>query len=106
MTDILFIYVTCADREEAQKISTALVEGRLVACANVMVPHQSIYWWEGKVQSGEEVAVILKTCAELFDKVEAVIQELHSYDCPCIVALPVEKGYAPFLNWIEQETKL
>jgi periplasmic divalent cation tolerance protein len=101
----LFIYVTCRDEQEAQGLARALLEQRIVACANILTPHQSLYWWEGKIQSAPEAAVIFKTREDLFEKLEAAIKERHSYDCPCIVALPVEKGHAPFLQWIEAETQ-
>lgn len=100
----IIIYVTCGDRGEAEKISRTLVERRLVACANILQPHGAVYWWQGKVEAAEEVAVILKTPAEKFSEVEQAIKDLHSYDVPCIVAWPIERGYAPFLDWIEAET--
>jgi periplasmic divalent cation tolerance protein len=103
---MLFIYMTCATADEARAISTALLDQKLVACANIMSPHTALYRWEGKVQEGTEVAVILKTRTELFDQVKTRIVELHSYDCPCIVALPIEKGHEPFLQWIGTETEV
>ncbi len=74
-----------------------------MACANIMAPHQSVYWWDGKVEQGEEVAVIFKTREDLFEAVKDKIVELHSYDCPCVVAWPVTKGHAPYLEWVEGE---
>ena len=100
----LFVYITCADHAEAREIADAVVGQRLAACANILAPHESVYWWEGKVQQGQEVAVILKTRAELFEKLETAIKSLHSYDVPCIVALPIEKGHGAFLEWIQRET--
>ncbi len=101
----LFVYITCANKNEAHKIAKTVVEERLAACANIMLPHQSIYHWEGKVQEAEEVAVILKTTEAAFDKLQARVLELHSYECPCIVALPIDKGYSAYLKWIEGETR-
>ena len=105
MTAIM-IYMTASSREEASTIAKDLVEKRLVACANIFEPHSSVYWWEDKVEQAEEVAVIFKTWEELFEKVKEAILELHSYDCPCIVTLPVQQGYEPFLQWIEKETNI
>ena len=102
---MIMVYITCPDSEEAQKISRELVERRLVACANILPQMQSVYRWEGTVETGDEIAVIFKTRAELFDQVKEAIVELHSFECPCIVALPIEKGHAPFLEWIEAETQ-
>ncbi len=99
-----FVYITCKDATEGQKIASGVVSERLAACANVMAPHQSFYWWDGSIQTGQEVAVILKTREDLFDRLKARILELHSYDTPCIVALPIENGHAPFLKWIADET--
>ena len=102
---MIMIYATYASAEEAQKISKTLVEERLVACANIMPGHQSLYWWEGKVEEGQEVAVIYKTRAERFDEVKERILALHSYDVPCIVSWPIEQGHEAFLDWIGTETQ-
>ena len=104
MQDIM-IYMTASSADEAQRISRVLLEEKLVACANVFPAHTALYRWEEKVETAEEVAVIFKTRAEHFEKVEAKIRALHSYDVPCIVSWPIEQGHAPFLQWIEAETK-
>ncbi len=101
----LFLYITCPSRDEARKIAEALVEQRLVACANIMAAHESIYQWQGKIERADEVAVIFKTRADLFDHIKSAILKLHSYETPCIVALPIEKGHEPFLQWIQAETQ-
>jgi len=102
----IIIYTTCPNKEEAQKISKALVEERLVACANIMAPHEAVYRWEDKIEEAEEVAVIFKTRAELFEAAKDKIVELHSYDCPCVVSWPITKGHTPYLAWVAEETKL
>ncbi len=101
---LLFIYATFPSQEEARKIAGALVEQRLAACANIMAPHRAVYRWEGKVENAEETAVVFKTRADLFDRAREKILEMHSYDTPCIVAWPVERGHEAFLRWIEAET--
>jgi len=101
----IVIYVTCADSEEAQKIAGLLLEKDLIACANILQPHMAIYKWEGAVESGQEQAMILKTRADLFDEVEQAICAVHSYECPCIVAMPVIEGHDPFLQWINDQTE-
>ncbi|PIW25913.1 MAG: divalent-cation tolerance protein CutA [Rhodospirillales bacterium CG15_BIG_FIL_POST_REV_8_21_14_020_66_15] len=98
------IYMTAADTAEARRISEALVGERLIACANILGAMESVYWWQGKVTRGDEVAVILKTRAALVDAVIARAAELHSYDCPCLVVLDIGGGHAPFLDWISAET--
>lgn len=102
--NFIVIYVTCADAAEAEKISGTLLDARLIACANVLAPHTAHYNWKGKRERGSEVAVIMKTRAELFDKACDAILELHSYECPCIASWPLTAGHAPFLEWIAAET--
>ncbi|MEQ8227612.1 MAG: divalent-cation tolerance protein CutA [Rhodospirillales bacterium] len=98
------IYMTATDTDEAFRISEALVAENLIACANVLGAMQSVYRWEGAVQRGEEVAVLLKTREELVEQVLARAAALHSYDCPCLIVLDVTGGHAPFLGWIQTET--
>ena len=100
-----FVYVTTATVEEAGNIGKALVEARLAACANVIGAIQSYYWWEGAVQQDTEAALILKTRDDLVEALTSMVKELHSYDCPCVVALPIEGGNPEFLAWIDAETK-
>lgn len=100
----ILIYMTAADKVEAVKISQALLEEKLVACANIMAPHTALYRWESQVKRSEEVAVIFKTRADLFDRARDIITARHSYDCPCVVALPITDGHQPFLDWIAAET--
>ena len=101
----LFVYVTCKDDNEARHIAGHLLQEKLIACANIMAPHQSIYEWDRKIEDGTETAMILKTTSENFDNLKEAVCKLHSYDCPCIVALPIEKGHEPFLQWIEAQTR-
>ena len=105
VTDTIFVYVTFPDAASAQQTAQTVVTERLAACANILPGIQSFYWWEGKVDSATEVVFIAKTRRECFERLEARIQSLHPYKCPCIIALPIELGYAPYLNWIEQETR-
>ena len=102
--DTRLIYITVENTDEARAIGRALVDARLAACANVLGPMTSIYRWEGVVQEGEEAVLIAKTTASLVDALTAKVRELHSYDCPCVVALPVDGGNPAFLDWIVAET--
>ena len=97
--------MTAKSREEAETIARALVEQRLVACANVLGEIGSFYRWEGEVKAETEVAFIVKTRGSLVDQVVARVTELHSYSCPCVVALPIEGGNPDYLDWIEAETR-
>lgn len=102
---LLILYVTYPNLPLARDVSRILIESRLAACANIFPVHESLYWWEGQVQSAPEIAVIYKTANDKFEALRDKILELHPYDCPCIVALPIEKGHDAFLQWIEAETK-
>lgn len=101
----MFVYVTAGDTDEARRIGRAAVEARLAACANVLAGMRSIYWWEGKLTESEEAVLVLKTTEDRLEALIARVKDLHSYDCPCIEALPVTAGYQPFLDWVAQETQ-
>ena len=101
---VSFCYVTSGSREEALAIGRTVVEERLAACANVLDGVSSIYWWQGALEQASEAVLILKTRAELVERLTARIRELHSYDCPCVVALPIEGGNPAYLDWIAAET--
>lgn len=99
------LYITTAKVEEARRIGNALVEERLVACANIMPGLESIYWWQDNVVQDREVLLVVKTRAERVDAAIARIKALHSYTCPCIVALPIVAGNPDYLAWLEAETR-
>lgn len=103
--DTRLIYVTAPTHDEALALAQALVGERLAACANVLGAVTSVYWWDGKLNQDAEVALVLKTRAELVEALTARVRELHSYDCPCVVALPIDGGNPAFLSWIVAETK-
>jgi len=105
MTTPTMLYITAGSRDEALAIARALVEARLAACANVLPGVTSVYWWDGSVQEEDEVALIMKTRHDLVDEAVARVRELHSYDCPCVVSLPITGGNGDFLDWIAKETK-
>lgn len=102
--DCSLIYMTASDQEEAARIGRHLVEERLAACVNILGQSTSIYRWQGEVATDEEVAFIAKTRTELVGQLSARVSELHSYDCPCIVAVDLKNGSNEFLAWIERET--
>lgn len=98
------IYITTKDEEEAEKIGRALVEEKLAACVNIH-PIKSIYRWKGEIVEESETAMFVKTKAELVNEVIKRVKELHSYEVPCIVSLPIEEGYPDYLKWIKDSTK-
>jgi periplasmic divalent cation tolerance protein len=101
----LMAYVTTADADEARRIARALVEERLAACANILGQIESVYHWEGAVQFSGEAALLAKTTEACFDALVARVRELHSYDLPCIVAMPLTRGEAVFLSWIGEHVR-
>jgi periplasmic divalent cation tolerance protein len=102
--EILFVYVTSADEEEAARIARSAVESRLAACANILGGIRSIYRWEGRLEDGKETALILKTRRSQLDALTARIKAEHSYKCPCIVAWPIAGGNPAFLEWVKAQT--
>ncbi len=99
-----FVYITASDRDEARRLARALVENRLAACANIFDGMTSVYRWEGAVQESGEAVVVAKTREDLVPALTEAVTELHSYDCPCVVSLPLTGGSEEFLAWIAAET--
>lgn len=99
----LFVYVTTGSPAEAETIATAAIDARLAACANILPGMTSLYRWQGAVQKTAETVLILKTLDTHFTALEKLVRDKHSYDTPCIMALPVTKGNEDFLNWIAGE---
>ena len=99
------VYITAGSMDEARAIGKELVSSRLAACANIIEDMNSIYWWEGEVRDEREVIILAKTkellVPELIDKVKS----MHSYECPCIVSIPIIDGNSAFLDWIRKETR-
>jgi periplasmic divalent cation tolerance protein len=100
----VMLYVTARDREEATRIASTLVEERLIACGNVIDGMESIYWWNGKIETAKEAILIAKTDRRNVELVTARIVELHSYETPSVVALPIESGNSDYLTWVQRES--
>ena len=100
---ICWVYITAGDVDEARNIGRALVKARLAACINVFPEMESIYRWEGELQQDREVVLIAKTVAERFEALKHKVLELHSYECPCVIAMPVTHGYTPYIHWIREQ---
>lgn len=96
--------MTAPDPEVAERLATELVEARLAACANLVPGVTSIYWWEGAVERAQEVLLVLKTTGERLPELVKRAAELHPYDVPEVLALPVEVGHGPYLRWVADET--
>jgi len=104
MTNVLVVFVTVGNGDEAFTISRTLVEEKLVACVNIVPQIRSIYWWKEEVCDDQEVLLVMKTPTTMFDSLQNRVRELHSYEVPEIVALPVEKGLPDYLNWVVEST--
>ena len=100
----LMVYMTAADREEAGRIAAVLVQEELAACVNIWGQIDAVYRWQGEVQSATEVAFVAKTTRACLEALIARVRALHSYELPCIVALPLELGEAGFLAWIRENS--
>ena len=99
MTKTIVIFVTAGTTEDARKIGQTLVEEGKVACCNIVQPIESIFKWQGKLNIEREALMIMKTREELFDTVAKRIKELHSYEVPEIIAVPITQGAKSYLDW-------
>ncbi len=98
------VLMTAGSSEEATRLAGALVEERLVACVNIVGPIRSIYRWQGQVADEAEHLLVAKTRADLLPRLAERVRELHSYQVPEVLALPVSYGWPPYLEWVAAET--
>ena len=103
--DAIVIFCTVPNKDDAKKISNAIINENLAACVSTVDKVHSVFSWNGEVCSENEMLLIIKTRRDLFEKIEVVIRALHSYNVPEIIALPVIVGSDDYLGWIEHETK-
>jgi periplasmic divalent cation tolerance protein len=104
-SDLVVALSTAPDAEQAQRIGRALVEERLIACANLVPGLTSIYRWEGRVQVEGEVLMIMKTRRALVPRLKERLPQLHPYDVPELVVTPVVEGLDPYCRWVRGETE-
>ena len=102
MTPYRIVFITAGGEEEAVRIAKALVEQRLAACVNIIQPVRSIYRWEGKVCDEQELLLVAKTHMAQIAALMACVEELHSYEVPEVLAIPIESGFPPYLEWVEE----
>lgn len=103
-TPVLLTLCTCPDRETAEQIANALVTQGLAACVNLAPSVTSIYEWEGKLETAEEILLLIKTSKHRYTELEQAILSLHPYELPEIIAVPVEQGLPGYLNWVKKCT--
>ncbi len=104
MPEAILVMVTCADDAQAQAIADRLVEERLAACANIVGAVRSVFRWRGATDRASETLLLAKTRAELFEKLSQRVKELHSYEVPEIIALPIVAGSPDYIAWIMDST--
>jgi periplasmic divalent cation tolerance protein len=103
MTDYIQVMTTVEDRNDAEKIAKYLVEKRLAACVQVLGPLSSYFHWQGKLDMANEYLCLIKSRNDLFHELETVIKDMHPYEVPEILAVPIEKGSIEYLEWMAAE---
>jgi len=99
------VLVTVKDKREAHKIAGALIRNKLAACVNILGKVESIFWWQGKVDSVSEALLIIKSKKIKIPKIIKLVKSLHSYDLPEIISLPITSGFKPYLSWINDSIR-
>jgi periplasmic divalent cation tolerance protein len=105
MDRAVLVYTTYPSLVEAERAGRALVEGRLCACVNILPGMVSYYWWQGAIERGEEVVMIIKTRASLAEDVRASVRKMHSYTTPAFLVIPPESVDQNYLEWLLKETE-
>ena len=103
--EYIVIFVTVSDKQEADRITEVLLNERKAACVNILSGVNSKFWWKGEIDSTEESLLIIKTRASVLDQVISLVKELHSYEVPEIIALPIIGGNDDYLRWLHDEVK-
>lgn len=100
MTTVI-VFVTTSSKREAQRITKAVLTRHLIACANILGPVESRFWWKGKVHKANEFLVLMKSNQKLFAELSKAIKEMHSYEVPEVLAVPVVAGLQSYLEWLD-----
>jgi periplasmic divalent cation tolerance protein len=100
MTDALIVFCTCSSREEGLKLAEPMVREGAATCVNIVAGIESVYRWQGKIETAQEVLLLIKTTREQFAALRDLIVKLHSYDTPEVIAVPVTDGLAKYLRWL------
>ncbi|MCX8169436.1 MAG: divalent-cation tolerance protein CutA [Candidatus Methanomethylicia archaeon] len=105
MNEYVVVFITTPNLNEAKKIVDALLEDKLIACANIVENVKSKFWWRDKIEEVNEALIIIKTKRELLKEIYVKVKNLHSYTVPEIIALPIITGYEPYLKWVNEVVK-
>jgi periplasmic divalent cation tolerance protein len=109
MTDLILIYITCESADEAKKIGKYLLEKRLCGCVNIFPDANPMFWWppkENKLDESKESVLLVKTLESKFEEIENEVRKIHSFDTPCLIAIPVLKVNQDYYDWIKGEINL
>jgi len=98
----IVILITCANKRQAERIAKHLVKQKLVACVNIVDKIKSIFWWQKRIDSADEVLLIAKSKKSSLNKVTRLVKSLHSYQVPEVIALPIVAGSRDYLNWLNE----
>ncbi len=96
----MIVIMTTPNKEEAEKIVRTLLREKLIACANIVAPVSSLFWWQGKIEETNEALIFMKSHRSLFGRISERVREIHSYEVPEILALSIIAGSPPYLNWL------
>ncbi|MBP9884744.1 MAG: divalent-cation tolerance protein CutA [Leptospiraceae bacterium] len=103
--NLIFVYITCKNKEEAILIGKSLVTSKLAGCVNILEQMTSIYEWKGQLEVSEEVILIAKTNESLFNEIIFHVKKIHSYTTPCILSIPIQNGNEEYIKWLESGLK-
>lgn len=102
-TNVVVVMVSTANQEEAAKIADQAVRSRLAACASIVPTISSTYWWDGEIANEREALILMKTTTDKVSSLQEAIRTIHSYKVPEILAIQVESGFQPYLDWVHRE---
>ena len=103
-TDVVVVLVSCPP-DRAETLAGEIVEGRFAACVNLIPLRYSVYRWKGSVQRDDETLLLIKTARDRFPALKEFVLKNHPYEVPEVIALPVEAGHAPYLQWVKESTR-
>ncbi len=101
--DYIQVFTTVEKKEDAEKMANVALEKRLAGCVQILGPIKSIYWWKGKIENADEYLCVIKSKKSLYAELEKAIKEIHPYETPEIIAMPIVAGYEGYLKWLDEE---
>ncbi|MEM2634765.1 MAG: divalent-cation tolerance protein CutA [Nitrososphaerales archaeon] len=106
MSEYIHVVATMSNKNEAERIAKILLEKRVAGCVQIIGPIISMYWWKGKIERAEEWLCLIKSRLNLYNELESLIRENHSYEIPEILAMPIIKGNNDYIKWLNNELKI